>query len=389
MTPRLSLPARLGRVCIMVLGLGAAAVTPVTAADHRDGPRIANNSATTGNLDLNDLYVFQGPANRNNTVLILTCAPGAGVVSPNTFVPGGFYEFKVDNTGDAHEDLTLRFIFSDPDRFGRQAYHAFAISAASGNVQQLASGVTGRTARVRGGGQVTAGLFDDPFFFDFLAFMKFEDEVQAGASLADRFAPFMAPNLPNNFFANFNTLAIVLEVPRLKLQSTRKNPHIGVWIRTEINGRQFDRMGIPAVNTAANFAQPLLGLPDLKDLFNTLTPADDAALRGEAAKRIVLAYGNSQAKADALAAAVLPDILPFNTTSRAGFLNGRRLDDDVIDAELGLLSGGTITTDRVINDSVFRRGFPYLGAALPRSASRAAIKSIQESEELRGDADAN
>jgi len=44
-----------------------------------------------------------------------------------------------------------------------------------------------------------------------------------------------------------------------------------------------------------------------------------------------------------------------------GFLNGRGLADDVIDAELGLITEGLITTDCVDNDSTFLSGFPYLG----------------------------
>ena len=60
---------------------------------------------------------------------------------------------------------------------------------------------------------------------------------------------------------------------------------------------------------------------------------------------------------------LLPDILTFNTSSSAGFLNGRRLADDVIDTELSVISNGAITTDCVANDSTFSNTFPYLGAA--------------------------
>jgi hypothetical protein len=70
---------------------------------------------------------------------------------------------------------------------------------------------------------------------------------------------------------------------------------------------------------------------------------------------------------------LLPDVIRFNTASSSGFLNGRRLQDDVIDAELGLLTGGVLTTDRVGNDSVFLNQFPYLAApsAPPPSGARA------------------
>src|SRR5262249_42647607 len=150
----------------------------------------------------------------------------------------------------------------------------------------------------------------------------------------------------------FNTLAIVLEVPRFLLQSPTGSPNITVWTRTlQPNGVQFDRMGLPAINTAANFAQPLANKPSLQDAFNSLKPSDDTALRGEAASRLNLAFGLTDPQLTQLVNTVLPDVIPFNTLNRSGFLNGRRLTDDVIDIELGLLTNGALTSDRVGNDS--------------------------------------
>jgi hypothetical protein len=375
----------------VVLGLCASEARPTRAADHRDGPKIIRENPTLGALDLNDLYLFQSPANRNNTVMILTCAPGAGVVSPGVFAPGAFYDFNIVNTSGTEANLVIRTIFSDPNSVGRQFYRTFLMRS-SGQAQVLASGLTGRTARVNGGGQITAGIFDDPFFFDSLAFMKFVAAVQAGKGLSDRVAPFLKPSVPNNFFANFNTLAIVIEIPSVRLQSNHKNTRIGAWIRTEINGTQYDRTGLPAINTAANFAQPASGLPSLQDDFNTLTPSQDIALRPVAAERIHLAYGISMDKANAVAALVLPDIMPFNTASKAGFLNGRRLQDDVIDAEFTLLTDGALTSDRVVNDSPFRRGFPYLGPALPRRPGeviRSAAGAFQMEQQINPSEDNN
>ena len=75
----------------------------------------------------------------------------------------------------------------------------------------------------------------------------------------------------------------------------------------------------------------------------------------------LLALGNSTGRADALADVLLPDLLTFDTSSSAGFLNGRRLSDDVIDAELNLITNGAVTGDCVANDNTFLTGFPYLG----------------------------
>src|SRR5262249_15998906 len=159
---------------------------------------------------------------------------------------------------------------------------------------------------------------------------------------------------------------IVIEIPRLQIQSSRSNPNITLWTRSLADvgdGRgfaQFDRTALPAINTAVNFAQPMAPappagpgpLPDIQDAFNSALPSDAPGCRAGSAERIMLAFGASAAQADTVVNTVLPDVMPFNTTNRGGFLNGRRLTDDVIDIELGLLSGGVVTSDRVINDSV-------------------------------------
>jgi hypothetical protein len=380
---------RIGRVrrIGIALGLlvGALAAVPVSAraADHRDGPRVSN--ASVAPLDINDVYLFVSPTNRNNTVAIMTVGGAAvGIVGPPVFFPGAVYEFRLSNDGDPLTDeLVLQFVFSAPDAFGRQAYNVFAV--AGGGQRQLGRGVTGRATNLRGGGRVQAGIFDDPFFFDLIAFNKFKTAVQQGLPLSDRVAPFLPPNFPNNFFGNFNVLAIVVEMPRTRIQSSRSNPNLTLWARTLTpEGVQFDRMGNPGINTVVGFEQPLEGLPNIQDTFNSLTPADDPGLRSAAAQRIHLAFGLADPQLTQLVNLLLPDVIRFNTTDRSGFPNGRRLADDVIDTELGLLTNNGLTSDRVVNDSVFRTSFPYLGAPLPRSAVRNAIRALEAEAELAG-----
>ena len=132
------------------------------------------------------------------------------------------------------------------------------------------------------------------------------------------------------------------------------DPNIGVWATTRAGQTQIDRMGRPAINTVFMHG-------DRKNQFNAGVPANDQRdFRGDVVDTL-LSLGNSQARADALANVLLPDILTFDTSSSAGFLNGRRLSDDVIDAELNLITNGAVTTDCVANDSTFLSGFPYLG----------------------------
>jgi hypothetical protein len=115
-------------------------------------------------------------------------------------------------------------------------------------------------------------------------------------------------------------------------------------------------MGRPAINTVF--------IPsNQKDAFNAGQPSNDPAEFSDELIATLLALGNDQATAEALTAVLLPDILTIDTSNPAGFLNGRGLADDVIDAELGLISGGAITSDCVdANDKAFSTTFPYLAA---------------------------
>lgn len=341
------------------------AATPfeARAADHLDGPRLMANPAGLGNLDINDVYIFQG-ANPKNTVLIMTLSPAAGILGPASFSTIGAYEFKIVNDGSTAEHMTIRFNFGAPDGTGHQAYQFAAISAA-GQVLLAGGGTTGRTTKLRDGVMARPDLYDDPFFFDLNAFNRFKARALAGdPNAASEFLARGVKNIPQNFFGGFNVMAIVVEVPSVLLQSSKADTKIGVWARTllEIQGEvQFDRMARPAINTVL--------LPDgFKDTFNSAVPAQDTAFIPIATDELTKLFGNP-AQAQAHATLLLPDIMTFDTSSRAGFLNGRQLPDDVIDAELSLLTGGAVTTDKVGNDSVFQPGFPYLGTPNPKTVT--------------------
>ncbi|MGH7507339.1 MAG: DUF4331 family protein [Longimicrobiales bacterium] len=119
---------------------------------------------------------------------------------------------------------------------------------------------------------------------------------------------------------------------------------------------QTDRFGLPAINTVL--------IPSAKkDLFNTSPPANDRAQFFGDVVAALLAFGNDGAAAEGLARAVLPDVQPIDLTQPSGFLNGRRLQDDVITAELMLIFGGNaaLNDDHVdANDRPLLSTFPYL-----------------------------
>jgi hypothetical protein len=363
-------------------------------ADHRDGPRITDlNNSPAGALDLNDLYIFVSPTNPNNTVLIQTMSPGAGVVGPGVFFPGAVYELRISNDGDPLTDeIVFQTAFSQPDASGRQQF--IIVRADQSGSSIVASGITNsRTVSIRGGGSATAGIFDDPFFFDVNNTARVNRELTLTAlGLPTGFPPgtdptrwLKRPNFPINFFGGSNTLAIITEIPRLRIQSSHNNPNITVWIRSLADigdGRgfaQFDRTAIPSINTVVVPLTRTINneiLPNgLQDQFNFLAPVNDIALRPIAANRLITVFGLPAATANQLANTFLPDVASFNTTDRSGFPNGRQLPNDVIDTELGLLTNGAVTTDRVPNDSYFRRNFPYIGT--PNPVTRVLSRSLR------------
>jgi uncharacterized protein DUF4331 len=328
------------------------------AADHLDAPLVD----TDGRIDITDVYAF---AHGSNTVLIMNVDPLAGVISPTGFRSNALYEFRIDNTGDAVPDVVYRLHFSGPNSSGRQNVtlkRATGNQARSGNGGTIiATGVTGKTVSVSGGGKLFAGARDDPFFFDLAAFKKFSTDGNP--------ADFCAPG--SNFFAGVNVASMVLEVPTASLLGSSA-PIIFPWATVSLqnssgNWVQVERMGKPALATV--FIKPTGGANS--DAYNATTPNHDLAQWGSffPANPIPLLGGISVRNL------LLPDVLILNTSGPlvinnipfAGYPNGRRLEDDVIDTSFTVLANAgvlpaSVTSDCVANDSSFSSTFPYVAA---------------------------
>ena len=282
-------------------------------------------------------------------------------------------------------------------------YEALAASA----VQHLPGGI-----------QVFAGQRDDPFFVDLNVFDLLG----------------VPPGDTNNAdsLAGYNVHAIAIEVPIEMLTSTGTKPAandpnavIGIWstasrpsttVRKDGEGKsqgryiQVSRLGQPLVNEVV--------IPRAaKDIFNSLDPTDDSAalpyvLDPEVPKLLSLIYGVSSPagpRQDLVTifltgipglnqpAGVRPsEMLRLNTGIApvmspspfgvldgdvAGFPNGRRLTDDVVDIALRAMAGATPLTpsfnvfpnnalgDNVAaNDRTFLNVFPYL--ATPHAGNK-------------------
>jgi hypothetical protein len=334
----------------LTIGLGAAALAagalgalPALGADHRDAPLTKDSPKA----DINDVYAFKSG---NNLVIAMTVNPltspantGSLSLDPNTV-----YQFKIDKNGDAIADTAIKLTFSGSgpvqDVTVRQAQgSAASTNDASGDVvaQGKTSAGSGVTVIEGQGGKFYVGPRDDPFFFDLAGF-------QNGLNFTGV-----------DTFKGTNITAIVVEIPAQFVSALSTNGALGVWATTNRPNslgvyEQLDRMGRPAINTVF--------IPsDQKDAFNQNGPDKDVSLYTDEVKAALDSLASPST--DTLAGLLLPDILTIDTTKAVGYLNGRDLDDDVIDISLQAITGNTAATDKVnANDKAFGTTFPYLAA---------------------------
>lgn len=311
-------------------------------ADHLDAPGLMPPGGDPS-IDITDVYAFQKSGDATKSILILNVNP---LTLASAFSADALYELKVDTDGDAVEDISLRFKFA----FSNDGKQTVTVRRATEGMARQPADVGdviiadapvsfGKKASVTTVGDFNffAGIRSDPFFFDLLGFLN-------------NFA-----FTGSDFFVDKNVFGIVLEVPNVVLGS---NPNVGIWARVlrPVNGNmvQIDRMGRPAINTVFNKG------PD-KVLFNRTSPVTDPARFTDNVVHVLESFGYTESEALGLAAILLPDILTYNYNSSDGFLNGRKLTDDVIDTELTLVSKGAVTTDGVGAHKDLLRTFPFLG----------------------------
>jgi len=343
------------------------------AADHLDAPGLTPTGGDV-RLDLTDLYTFRAAGGRIALVLNVngfskpgqqaTFATGVPSVEATKRVS---YNFRIDNNGDAREDVILGVTFGTPNHQGLQKFEVRR------NGKVILNGKTSAFGKVRvnqgKGVRAFAGMRDDPFFFDLQGFLNILS--------SDPGKSFLGCSSPRpDAFAGSNVSSIVLEL-KPSLLTSRGSSKIGVWATTNMGGDQVYRMGRPAIATVFipnNPFEPVGSEPSLKNTYNHSVPSDDQAkFRSEIVDTLTVLYSLNDSAGDdksddatkisQLADVLLPDILTFDTSSSHGFLNGRRPADDVIDAELPLVTEDAVKTDCVSsNDEAFPSGFPYLAA---------------------------
>ncbi len=389
------------------------------ASSHREAPLISEDPTA----DNTDLYAFRSPDNPSTLTIVSNWIPGEDpAAGPNyySFSQSAKYNIYVDRNGDGRPELTYSFRFKTPTGpyfLGntQQTWTArlngkpFATGKTPiDNIGPRFNGFVGvkdyeaaaeQTIVTKNGVKIFAGQRDDPFFgdvgaiFDLVAIRKAGTTGNMGGG--------------KDFLSGYNVHTIALQIP-IKQVDTQSHT-IGVWSSTErqnvtVNGKlhrgwtQVSRLGEPLINEVV--------IPTgLKDLWNRTTPAQDeqfvkyyktpilAAVLNKLYKLgvpttnrddlvAVLLTGipkvtfTGKTPADELRINLAIPVTPAGKVSRmgvlagdnAGFPNGRRLADDIVDIEeqgvAGFLKGKKVPLgDGVDANDVANLGhFPYVAA---------------------------
>jgi hypothetical protein len=331
-------------------------------ADHLDspGPIAITAAGVTANVgspmgdpktDITDVYAFLKPGDPSKSILVMNVNPLAPALA-SSFDSDAVYMINIDTDGDFVADRSFRVRFSEVVNGGQTATVHLATGALAAGLNDGGPAIIagapasfGSTAQITSSGQYRffAGIRSDPFFFDLLGFID-------GFNFTF-----------GDFFIDKNVFGIVLEVPNTALGTTPGKTSL--WGRTVLtqNGNMVrdDRMARAAINTVFNHG------PD-KNIFNSIDPDKDLTATTTSGITFLKSFQNTLSALGGspdVAGLLLPDVLnyDFSQATNYALLNGRRLEDDVIDISLSLVTGNHVTTDNVGKHNDYLPDFPYLG----------------------------
>jgi hypothetical protein len=490
------------RLVAATLALAGAVSLPATASSHREAPQITQYPK----VDNTDTYAFRSyePGREGYVVVLANYLPLQDAYGgPNYFSmdPDALYEIHIDNNGDAKEDLTFSFKFTNTLRgttlnIGGKPIAIPLVNSGSlmtGNQPQLNFVQSYSVDLIKGarragsksaiGNLVGGNIFEKPM--DNIGNKSIPNYAQyAGMHVRGIDIPGCTPpagtfprvfvgqrkegfgvnlgeifdlvNIPTakvigsrsgafNATDDKNVTTIAIELP-ISCITTATDPVVGIWASASLPPRklnlpdtagaggyvQVSRLGMPLVN------ELVIGLPD-KDKFNGSEPKDDGQFADYVTNPTLPAllealFGQDGVKAPAtprgdLVAAFLTGVpsvnqaktvtpsemirlntaLPVTPKGKqnslgaaacfvqgaltlanpgcdpAGFPNGRRPGDDVVDIALRVAMGVLLApgagkpasadlpyTDGVlIEDSQFDAEFPFLRTPIPGSPAGA------------------
>jgi hypothetical protein len=400
---------------LTALFVGRLAPGASTASSHREAPLISEDPTA----DNTDLYAFRSPDKPSTFTIVSNWIPGEDpAAGPNyyTFSQTARYNIFIDRNGDGRPDITYTLRFKTPTGpyFLGNTQQTWTVTRngkpwATGttpidNIGPRFNGFVGvkdyeqtaeKTIVHHGGVSIFAGQRDDPFFadvgaiFDLVAIRKAGTTGNMGGG--------------KDFLSGYNVHTIALQIPIAQVDTA--SHVIGVWSSTDrqnvtVNGvlhrgwTQVSRLGNPLINEVV--------IPTgLKDYWNRETPAGDAQFEKYYKTPILAAVLNKLYKlgvatdnrsdlVEVLGTGIpklnytgptFADELRLNLSippsahpnrmgvlggDTAGYPNGRRLTDDVVDiseqAVAGFLLGKKVPLGDGVNsnDKPFLTHFPYV-----------------------------
>ncbi|MFI9581901.1 DUF4331 domain-containing protein [Streptomyces sp. NPDC052236] len=424
---------------------GATGAEPGTAqaSSHREAPLISGQPQYD-NTDVYAFVSPDKPDTTTILANFLPFQEPAGGPNFYKFGDDAQYDVHIDSDGDAQGDLIFRWTFEDqvkngntflfntgpvtslddPDLNITQTYDiellklkkqrvvsrtqiADDVPVAPSNVGK-ASMPNYQTLRdqavhqLPSGATTFAGQADDPFFLDLRVF-----DLLYGANLSE---------VGNDTLKGYNINTIALQVPTAHIRQSKKQPIVGIWSTTQRKGAnghfsQVSRLGMPLVN------EVVIPVKD-KDKFNASDPWNDGDFldfvqKPELPKLIEAIYkikAPAEPRADLVSVFLTgvdklnqpphvrpAEMLRLNTSippsshpkrlgvldgDNAGFPNGRRLSDDVLDIALQVVEGELLGQKNDLGDAVnendakFGKSFPYV--ALPTSGSRGPLAKVND-----------
>src|SRR5881628_4034933 len=140
---------RLCAAVLLVLVAAAGLTRWIKASDHKDSALLAADHAA----DIADVYTFRSPVHPDNVVLVMTVS---GFIPPSEasttfFDPDVLYQWKLDNNGDAVEDLVIQAFVTG--NAGHQVMHFRGPAAprVTGATSRVIDGPETATVRVSNG----------------------------------------------------------------------------------------------------------------------------------------------------------------------------------------------------------------------------------------------
>ena len=231
------------RVPLVALAVAAVAagsvlaIRAVVASDHQDTPLVEMSPR----YDVNDVYAFPAPGNPLRTVLVLgTSSPITPAQTPG-FTFGNkdqeLYQIKIDNTGDAREDLVFQITFTGKAGKQKVTLRGPVKPNSVGTMNTLVGGkqIKGYTNTVieSNGVKLFAGPRDDPFFIDLEAFFRIlpDRKPEAGplSTITQGPLTFRPVGQAVDFLRDINDMAIVIELPTSAIANPATSGRFGVW----------------------------------------------------------------------------------------------------------------------------------------------------------------